>query len=215
MFEDTRICEIMTNYRQYVDEVKKTQIEIECLPDNVRDSINEELQYIAISTSKENTKNNDALRKIFDDTDKIFNKYIEQNNNLPVNELYEKSLKQELEKVDSDTLNNIKDFLSNNNFQKTLVKDQEIDKILSGHDLVKEFSETSKCDNEKREMTNAQQKMEETIKTYSMLNINIEKKYNKEMLELEKSIIKQNNIIKQARQQIPRSFLQKIYDYIV
>jgi hypothetical protein len=210
MFEDARIGEIMTNYRQYIDDVKKTQIEIEGLDPNVRKAIKQELQYIAI---QENTKNNDALRKIFNDTNKIFDK--NKNTTQNINKLYEKSLKQALKKVDSDTLNNVKEFLSDNNFQKTLVKDQEIDKLLSGHDLVKEFSESSKCDNEKRELKNAQQKMEETIKTYSMIDINIEEKYNKEMMALEKSIIKQNNIIKQARQEIPRSFLQKIYDYIV
>lgn len=213
MFEDARIGEIMTNYRQYIDEVKKTQIDIEGLDANVIKSINQELQYIAISTAQENTQNNDVLRKIFDDTNKIFDK--NRNTTQNINQLYEKSLKQALKKVDSDTLNNVKEFLSDNNFQKTLVKDQEIDKLLSGHDLVKEFSESSTCDNEKRELKNAQQKMEETIKTYSMIDINIEEKYNKEMMELEKSIIKQNNIIKQSRQQIPRSFLQKIYDYLV
>ncbi len=210
MFEDARIGEIMTNYRQYIDDVKKTQIEIEGLDPNVRKAIKQELQYIAI---QENTKNNDALRKIFNDTNKIFDK--NKNTTQNINQLYEKSLKQALKKVDSDTLNNVKEFLSDNNFQKTLVKDQEIDKLLSGHDLVKEFSESSNCGNEKRELKNAQQKMEETIKTYSMIDINIEEKYKKEMMALEKSIIKQNNIIKQARQEIPRSFLQKMYDYIV
>lgn len=178
--EDQQLGQIMTEYSQYVEDIKKAQKDLSILPDDIGEDIKYMLDEIAAETAKED---NEEMRKIGD--------------------LYssdETIFKKNLKKIKPEELKKMKETLNTNTFQRELVKDQLIDNVLSGHNLVDEFSKTTKCTDEKRDLKNIQKLMNETIEKYEKLDIDMEENYIKYCLELEKSVVKQENIIKQTRQ---------------